>query len=597
MRKGFKKLAAVALSAGLFASSFAGITPVKADETDAIKKGTVITDFKEITDVKDLVPGIQYFFSTEEYGADDAVAGLPNGSAILQFAGTDVEQAVEDGTFMTETDKEYFEGLKKSLVSYEAHRQFFFEYYGYDKIPTTEAEACEYIAEWAKLPTVPTTWEELLVMAPEVGQEFGSVDDFLEMMAEELAYFEEEFPTSEEDFLLEQELENWDEYKVYTQEQIDNYYKDLIKIFEGSCAQYDRQGYVSVVQAGPGFDSCLYGTIAYLEELVMPSAETGDENNENSQAGWYYGCHQGGVAYVGPFYLYSYKVNEFTEDDLIITFAEDWKTPTAATTVTKDDLTLSVVIDGEEIIIPFFEITDSSVDPANENTTITLVVGEITKVVEVCNIESGEIVKDVQISAGAPTVGLEDAVDALMETVLTEAELKLVKNGVDVDIYMTVVGKKAEELGEDKAILEKTMAKDDKAVYLDLKLFKKIGNNDPTAITEVPGGKIKVSVVVPDTIKKFADKAKVVRVHGTEVTELKTTYDAATNKLSFETDKFSTYAIVYNDASSETGTTPTPGTGTTPAPIAGDSAMIGVYMVVVVLAAAVVVMRKKAANV
>lgn len=87
-------------------------------------------------------------------------------------------------------------------------------------------------------------------------------------------------------------------------------------------------------------------------------------------------------------------------------------------------------------------------------------------------------------------------IDALKETVLTEAELKLVKNGVDVDIYMTVVGKKTEELGEDKAILEKTMAKDDKAVYLDLKLFKKIGNNDPTAITEVPGGKIKVSVVV-----------------------------------------------------------------------------------------------------
>ena len=59
--------------------------------------------------------------------------------------------------------------------------------------------------------------------------------------------------------------------------------------------------------------------------------------------------------------------------------------------------------------------------------------------------------------------------------------------------------------------------------------------------------------------------------------------------------KFSTYAIVYSEV--ETGTTPTPGTGTTPAPIAGDSAMVGVYMVVVVLAAAVVVMRKKAANV
>ena len=132
-------------------------------------------------------------------------------------------------------------------------------------------------------------------------------------------------------------------------------------------------------------------------------------------------------------------------------------------------------------------------------------------------------------------------------------------------------------------------------VYLDLKLFKKVGNNEPTAISEVPGGKIKVSVEVPDSIKKFAANAKVVRVHGTEVTELATTYDAATNKLTFETDKFSTYAIVYSEV--ETGTTPTPGTGTTPAPIAGDSAMVGVYMVVVVLAAAVVVMRKKAANV
>ena len=46
--------------------------------------------------------------------------------------------------------------------------------------------------------------------------------------------------------------------------------------------------------------------------------------------------------------------------------------------------------------------------------------------------------------------------------------------------------------------IQLTFNRPDKAVYLDLKLFKKIGNNDPTAITEVPGGKIKVSVVVPD---------------------------------------------------------------------------------------------------
>ena len=593
MKKGFKKLVAVALSAGLFASSFAGGVTVQAEDAKEVKKGTVITDFKEVKNVNDLVPGTQYFFSTEEFGAEDAVAALPDGSAILQFAGTNLDKAIEDGGFLTPEDREYLAALE-TLETYADYRVYMKGLLG---VPTTEQEAYEIIADKLGLSKVPTSWEELTELAPGALGGITSISQVITLLNQQ---YEADYPESEESFLSEEGCSSWNEFK---EAEIENYqymYENEKEYFSGENVQQEQQGYVRVIRTGEGFDTCFIGTIAYLTEETETMSEQLQSKWSESKydgPGWYYGCDGGGVGYVGPFYLYSYKVNEFTEDDLIITFAEDWKTPTAATTVTKDDLTLSVVIDGEEIIIPFFEITDSSVDPANENTTITLVVGEITKVVEVCNIESGEIVKDVQISAGAPTVGLEDAVDALMETVLTEAELKLVKNGVDVDIYMTVVGKKAEELGEDKAILEKTMAKDDKAVYLDLKLFKKIGNNDPTAITEVSGGKIKVSVVVPDTIKKFADKAKVVRVHGTEVTELKTTYDAATNKLSFETDKFSTYAIVYNDASSETGTTPTPGTGTTPAPIAGDSAMIGVYMVVVVLAAAVVVMRKKAANV
>ena len=37
-----------------------------------------------------------------------------------------------------------------------------------------------------------------------------------------------------------------------------------------------------------------------------------------------------------------------------------------------------------------------------------------------------------------------------------------------------------------------------------LKTFKKVGNNDPSAISEVPGGKIKVSIEVPEEIKEFA---------------------------------------------------------------------------------------------
>ena len=220
------------------------------------------------------------------------------------------------------------------------------------------------------------------------------------------------------------------------------------------------------------------------------------------------------------------------------------------------------MVDDKEIIIPSFTFKDADVDPINSDTTITVAVGEVEKEVVVCKVDPGEVEKDVQISEGAPTVELEDDVEELKEVVLTEEDIELIESGVNVDIYMTVAGKDEEDLGEDKVVLEAAMDEGDKAVYLDLKLFKKIGDNEPTAISEVPGGKIKVSIEVPEEIKEFAANAKVVRVHGTEVTELTTTYDATTNKLTFETDRFSTYAIVYNESADDTGAgNDTPGSG------------------------------------
>ena len=546
------KAMAVVLSAGLLASIFTDVTPVKAEE--AIKKGTVITDFKEITDVKDLEPGVQYFFSIEEFGAEDAVAALPEGSAILHFAGTDVDKAVEDGTFITAEIKEYFDELEASLVSYEAYRQFMLESKGLDKIPTNEQEACEYVAKEVGLGTVPTSWAKVIEILPGLAEYYPTVDKFIAVAKEQLEAFEKDYPKDVNAFLAEEGYLSWSEF---AQETFEYEYQDYVEYigclpdaFGEGYTQQEQQGYVAVVQSGEGFDGCPYGTIAYLTE------ETETMRNQLAQkwsdsaydgAGWYYGCDGGGVGYVGPFYLYSYKVNEFTADDLIITFVDGWTEPTTATTVTKDDLTLSVVIDGEEIFIPFFELGDSYVDPTNEDTTITLTVGEIEKEVEVCNVEPGEIGKDVQIEEGAPAVSLENAVEALKDAVLTEAEHKLVASGVNIDIYMTVAGKDADEIGEDKAVLEEVMDEGDKAVYLDLKLFKKVGNNEPSAISEVAGGKIKVSIEVPETIKAYAANAKVVRVHEGVPTELETTYDATTNKLTFETDRFSTYAIVYNE--------------------------------------------------
>ena len=147
MKKGFKKLVAVALSAGLFASSFAGGVTVQAEDAKEVKKGTVITDFKEVKNVNDLVPGTQYFFSTEEFGAEDAVAALPDGSAILQFAGTNLDKAIEDGGFLPPEDREYLAALE-TLETYADYRVYMKGLLG---VPTTEQEAYEIIDRPKKL--------------------------------------------------------------------------------------------------------------------------------------------------------------------------------------------------------------------------------------------------------------------------------------------------------------------------------------------------------------------------------------------------------------------------------------------------------------
>ena len=569
MRKKFKKLTAVALATGMLVSSFtSGIAAQEeTKESKELKKGTVITDFKEIKDVSELVPGNTYFFSITQQDEEGAVASLPDGSAILKFAGTDIEEAIEAGTFLV---------IPEYIESYEAYRAYAFEMKYKDRVeqfPSTPEEAYAYFAQAMKWDTVPTSWEELVEAMPEITDHYSSMDELLAfykpLIEDQYERFESEFPADESAFLEKMGFNTWDEFYNSTLASIKSQINPLPGSYAYENVQQEQQGYVAVVQRGEGFDGCPYGTIAYLteetdimkEQLNAMRYEWMESSFEGP--GWYYGCSNSGVGYVGPFYLYSYKVNTFTADDLIVTFRDDWQEPTQRTIVTKDDFTLSIVVDGEEIIIPFYELSDSVVDPENEDTTITITVDEVEKVVDLCNEpESGEVEKDVQVGEDAPDTGFNNDVEELKEIILTEAEAKLVENGVNIDIFLTVANKDEEELGEDKTLLEEELDEDDKAVYLDLKLFKQIGSGEPKAISEVAGGKIMISIEVPDEIKEFAASARIMRVHGTEVDELDTTYDATTNKLTFETDRFSTYAIVYNESADDTGAgNDTPGSG------------------------------------
>ncbi len=89
--------------------------------------------------------------------------------------------------------------------------------------------------------------------------------------------------------------------------------------------------------------------------------------------------------------------------------------------------------------------------------------------------------------------------------------------------------------------------------FIDLSLFKKIGDNEPSRLYETGSNKITITIEVPEDMRseKNDREYKVIRVHYSEgsttpLTEfIDAEYDSANYTLTFETDKFSTYAIAY----------------------------------------------------
>jgi len=131
---------------------------------------------------------------------------------------------------------------------------------------------------------------------------------------------------------------------------------------------------------------------------------------------------------------------------------------------------------------------------------------------------------------------------------LTDAE---VAQGVNVwldiqDISSTVSA-------TDKNLISNASGDYKVGLYIDVNLFKKVGNNDAVKITET-NGKIKFSIVIPESIRKSGRTFELIRLHDGKTTALTGNYDETTGKFTVETDQFSTYAIAYKDAASSNST-------------------------------------------
>ena len=134
---------------------------------------------------------------------------------------------------------------------------------------------------------------------------------------------------------------------------------------------------------------------------------------------------------------------------------------------------------------------------------------------------------------------------------LTDAE---VAQGVNV--WLDIQDMSASVPQTDKTLIQNTSGDYTVGLYLDINLFKKVGSNDATKVTET-NGKVKASIVIPESLWKSGRTFEIIRVHDGVATAIAGTYDENTHVFTFETDKFSTYALAYKDpaSSSDSGTT------------------------------------------
>jgi len=199
----------------------------------------------------------------------------------------------------------------------------------------------------------------------------------------------------------------------------------------------------------------------------------------------------------------------------------------------------------------------------------------------------------------------ESATDVVEEGIISEETLAKVETAIEegktIVTELVIENKKGEEVAEETIKLVEDAAKDiiedantEIAQYLDIKVVLKDSEAEELGTLNKLSEEITLTFEIPDEWKKEGRKFHVIRVHEGK-TDVLDVWENEDGTVSFKTDRFSTYALVYTDADTEDEIVPTP--PTTPeepakpnvptAPQTGDNSMPGVYFLVLLAGFAV----------
>lgn len=177
---------------------------------------------------------------------------------------------------------------------------------------------------------------------------------------------------------------------------------------------------------------------------------------------------------------------------------------------------------------------------------------------------TGKIVTYIVLEEDVPLVQTEDLTADLAANVLTADEQavteKARKAGQDyvVNLYLNISSIDTSVQASERAEVAKLAAQGATGVtYFDITLFKQIIIDGETqGISTVHEVDMPIEIVMnapdlPERYSEYTRSFKVVRVHDGQAELLDTVQDESGTTLSFATDRFSTYALVYTDKDTE----------------------------------------------
>jgi LPXTG-motif cell wall-anchored protein len=170
---------------------------------------------------------------------------------------------------------------------------------------------------------------------------------------------------------------------------------------------------------------------------------------------------------------------------------------------------------------------------------------------------AGNIIKTDSVStdnASKYDFGIANGTSDLMEKVLSDAQKARVANGESAEIFLDVKNITDSVSENDKQLVESVLDKYKVGAYFDISLMMKVGHDKASKVTKTSGS-ISLRIRVPEELTGKA--LKVVRIHDGAATVIDGTYDENTGYFTFDTDAFSTYALIY----AETGMIIAPNTG------------------------------------